>query len=121
MKNIAQRYRRLYLETKEKTQLLSMKVQRLQNGDSEMETSAEDSSFEFEKVYAETKVDSAGALQGNMQEKQVKVTEDDLDDDEARVKRHLARIRETKAMLTTSTNIRVVDIIRKNEVSVASI
>ena len=93
-----------------------MKVQRLQNGDSEMETSAEDSSFEFEKIYAETKVDSAGA-----QEKQVKVTEDDLDDDEARVKRHLARIRETKAMLTTSTNIRVVDIIRKNEVSVTSI
>ena len=82
-----------------------------------METSAEESSFEFEKVYAETKVDSAG----NTQEKQVKVTEDDLDDDEARVKRHLARIRETKAMLTTSTNIRVVDIIRKNEVSVTSI
>ncbi|KAI0220496.1 hypothetical protein LSAT2_027990 [Lamellibrachia satsuma] len=101
-KNIAQRYRRLYLEAKEKTQTLSMKVQRLQNSDSEMETTVEDSSFESEKYDAEAKT-------------KVKVTEDDLDDDEARIKRHLARIRETKAMLTTSCNIRVVDIIRKNE------
>ena len=69
-----------------------------------METTVEDSSFESEKYDAEAKT-------------KVKVTEDDLDDDEARIKRHLARIRETKAMLTTSCNIRVVDIIRKNEVS----
>ncbi len=45
-----------------------------------------------------------------------KVTEDDLDDDEAIFKRHVAKISEMKAMNTTSP-IRIEDIIRKSEVS----
>ena len=47
--------------------------------------------------------------------KKEKVTEDDLDDDEAMFKRHIAKIAEMKAMHTTSP-IRIEDIIRKSEV-----
>ncbi len=49
------------------------------------------------------------------EDKPAKVTEDDLDDDEAIFKRHVARLAETKSMGTT-TPIRIQDIIRKNEV-----
>ena len=49
-------------------------------------------------------------------EKKDKVTEDELDDDQALFKRHVAKIAEMKAMHTTSP-IRIEDIIRKSEVS----
>ncbi len=52
---------------------------------------------------------------GDYQKEQTKVTEDELDDDEAVFKRHVYRLAETRSMLTTSP-IRIQDIIRKNEV-----
>ena len=44
-----------------------------------------------------------------------KVTEDDLDDDEALYKRHIARLADSKSVKTTAP-IRVTDVIRKSEV-----
>ena len=44
-----------------------------------------------------------------------RLTEEDLEDDEALFKRHVARLADTKSMLAT-TPIRVQDVIRKNEV-----
>ena len=47
----------------------------------------------------------------------MRVTDQDLDDDEAVYKRHVLRVIDTKSMRDTAP-IRVSDIIRKNEVGV---
>ena len=49
------------------------------------------------------------------EKKKVRVTDQDLDDDEAVYKRHVLRVIDTKSMRDTAP-IRVSDIIRKNEV-----
>ena len=46
-----------------------------------------------------------------------RITEEDLDDDEAVFKRHVARLADTRTMITTSP-IRVQDVVKKSEVQV---
>lgn len=61
----------------------------------------------------------AKTAQARSRENGEKVTEKDLDDDEAMFKRHVEMIAETGAMKTTSP-IRVADVVRKSEVSIHS-
>ena len=61
---------------------------------------------------------SNGSKNGTSQRKgqsKVKDLEDDLDDDEAKFKRHVARLIDSKSVRTTAP-VRVEDIIRKNQV-----
>ena len=112
--NLAQRYRRLYRETKEQNQALPVEVQHQQTtrGSKRIASARHSHSQPM-------KDDVAGELAANPHERLAMVAEDDLDDDEARVTRHIARIRESKGV--RSCSIRVEDIIRKNEVSISNL
>ena len=107
--DISRRYRRLYRDEKEHNQTLPVNVQHPQSRGSQRAASARH--IRSQPV----KDDGTGDSGANPHERLARVAEDDRDDDEACVKRHVARIRESKPV--RSCTIRVEDIIRKNEVS----
>ena len=110
--NISRRYRRLYREAKEQNQTAPVNVQLQQ-------TTRDSKRISSARHTRSQPIKDVGISAASPHERLARVAEDDLDDDEARVMRHVARIRESKGV--RSCSIRVEDIIRKNEVSITNV
>ena len=113
--SLARRYRDMYVIERDRARPSTSRQQRNTPRDSEVDNNGNFEGSDNASTKKKGDKKDEGSAGGGGEKKGEKVTEDELDDDQALFKRHVAKIAEMKAMHTTSP-IRIEDIIRKSEV-----